>query len=136
MSFIYNSARQAFLSGTPTTIDWDTDEIRVALVLTTYAPLSSSTDIYVSAIAASIVTNGRSSAFGTKTVANGVAGAANVTITAPTGGACNLVVYKYTGNDATSPLIAWINTGTGIPVTANGGDITINWDAVNKIFTL
>ncbi len=34
-------------------------------------------------------------------------------------------------------LIAYIDTATGMPVTPNGGDITIAWDnGANKIFKL
>jgi hypothetical protein len=34
-------------------------------------------------------------------------------------------------------LIARIDTATGLPVTPNGGDITVQWDAgADKIFTL
>lgn len=34
-------------------------------------------------------------------------------------------------------LIAWIDTGTNIPVVPNGGDVNITWDnGANKIFKL
>jgi hypothetical protein len=34
-------------------------------------------------------------------------------------------------------LIAWIDTGTNIPVVPNGGDVNITWDSgANKIFKL
>jgi hypothetical protein len=47
------------------------------------------------------------------------------------------VIYKDTGTAATSPLIAYIDTATGLPVTPNGGDITVTWDnGSNKIFKL
>jgi len=39
--------------------------------------------------------------------------------------------------ESTSRLIAWIDTGTNLPVTPNGGDITVQWDAgANRIFKL
>ena len=47
-------------------------------------------------------------------------------INAGTAAAC--VVYKDTGNNATSPLIAYIDSG-GFPVTTNGGDLTITWNS-------
>ena len=37
------------------------------------------------------------------------------------------MIYKDTGNAATSPLIAYIDLTT--PVTPNGGDINITWNA-------
>jgi len=40
-------------------------------------------------------------------------------------------------HDSHKKLIAHFDTGTNIPVTPNGGDITIQWsDAANKIFKL
>jgi hypothetical protein len=48
-----------------------------------------------------------------------------------------IAIYQDTGNEATSRLIAYIDTATGLPVTPNGGDINLNWDTgVNKIFKL
>jgi hypothetical protein len=40
-----------------------------------------------------------------------------------------LVIYKDTGSSATSPLIAYIDTGTNLPASPNGGDITIQYNA-------
>ena len=46
-----------------------------------------------------------------------------------------IIIYKDTGTEATSPLIAMIDTATGLPITPNGGDIIVTWDnGVNKIF--
>lgn len=49
-----------------------------------------------------------------------------------------LVIFKDDGvADTSSPLIACIDTATGLPVTPNGGNINIAWDTgTNKIFTL
>ena len=134
---LYPLARQSFLSQNPA-LDWDTDDIRVALVRTpadagyTY----NAANQYLSSVAAYIVA--RSSALATKTVALGVAGAANITFTAPAAGrSCNLVIYKYNAADASAQLIAFIDTGTGLPVTTNGGDVTVAWDTgANLIFAL
>jgi len=42
-----------------------------------------------------------------------------------------------TGVEATSVLILWIDTATGLPITPNGGDIIVSWDnGTNKIFKL
>lgn len=40
-----------------------------------------------------------------------------------------IVIYKDTATATTSSLIAYIDTATGLPVTPNGGDITIQWAA-------
>lgn len=81
---------------------------------------------------------GTAQTLGTKTVLNGVFGAANSTFTAVTGVSVEaLVVYVDTGTAATSPLVAYLDVATGLPVTPNGGDITITWDAgASKIFAL
>jgi hypothetical protein len=48
-----------------------------------------------------------------------------------------IVLYrKNAGANTTWPLIAYIDTGvTGLPVTPNGGNITVTWNA-SGIFTL
>lgn len=48
-----------------------------------------------------------------------------------------LVLWVDTGTPATSFLIAYFDTATGLPVTPNGGNIQIIWDnGSNKIFKL
>jgi len=73
----------------------------------------------------------------TKSVTNGVFDGADVTYTAVTGNSVEaLVIYVDTGTAATSPLVAYLDTSvTGLPVTPNGGDITITWNA-SGIFAL
>ena len=47
-----------------------------------------------------------------------------------------LVIYKDTGNSATSPLIAYIDESAD-PKTPNDSDVNITWDdGVNKIFAI
>jgi hypothetical protein len=67
-----------------------------------------------------------------------VADAADITFTTVTGDQSEaLVIYKDTGVEATSQLIAYIDTATGLPVTPGGGNITVTWDdGANKIFKL
>ncbi len=71
------------------------------------------------------------------TIALGVFDADNITFTAVTGATIEaLVIYRDSGVSGTSELIAYIDTGvTGLPVTPNGGDITITWNA-SGIFAL
>lgn len=131
---IYSKARQSFLSQSPA-LDWDTDDIKVMLVKTAQA-FSDSHQYVADLTAGNIVA--RSANLGTKTVTSGVADAADLTFTAPAAAnTCNLVIYKDTTVDATSPLIAFIDTGTGLPVTTNGGDVVVAWDSgASKIFKL
>lgn len=76
---------------------------------------------------------------GTKTFTNGVLGAANSTFTAVSNGSVTceaLVFYIDTGSAVTSPLVAYMDTGiTNMPVTPNGGDITVTWNG-SGIFAL
>lgn len=48
-----------------------------------------------------------------------------------------IVIYNHTGTESTSRLIAYIDTATGLTLTPNGADVTIQWDnGANKIFKL
>lgn len=129
---LYDKGREGFLDGS---IDWDTDTIKAALVASGYTPNLTTHDNWDD-VSASVV--GTPQTLGSKTVAAGVADAADVTFTAVTGSAVGyIVIYKDTGTPSTSRLIACIDTATGLPVTPNGGDIIIQWDnGSNKIFRL
>ena len=75
----------------------------------------------------------------TCTSSAGVADASDVTLSSVSGDQSEaLVIYKHTGVESTSTLIAYMDTvSAGLPVTPNGGDITIVWDdGANKIFKL
>lgn len=74
----------------------------------------------------------------TKTFTNGVFDGGDVTFTAVTGNTVEaLVLYrKNAGASSTWRLIAYIDTGvTGLPVTPNGGNISVTWNA-SGIFAL
>ncbi len=132
MSALFDPGREGFLDGS---IDWDTGDIRAMLVLSTYT--FDATDKFISDLGA--VDNGRSAALGTKTVVNGVAGAANTSLVATAASACNaIILFQHTGSDATARLICYINPATGLPLTpAAGGTVNISWDVgANKIFKL
>lgn len=107
--------------------------VKVALVTAGYT--YSSTDQFYSSVSASVV--GTPQTIGSKTFTDGVFDGADVTFTAVTGSqAVSLVIYIDTGSAATSPLVAFIDTSvTNLPVTPNGGDISITWNA-SGIFAL
>ena len=73
----------------------------------------------------------------TKTFVGGLFDADNVVFTAVSGDVSEAVVlYVDSGVAATSRLIAFFDTGvTGLPVTPNGGDINLNFNA-SGIFQL
>ena len=131
---LYDKGREGFLDGS---IDWDTDNIKVVLVDAADYTVNLATDDNLDDVpaAARVATSAN---LASKTVTDGVADAADVTFSSVTGDPSEaLVIYKDTGVESTSRLIAYIDTATGLPVTPNGGDITIAWDSgANKIFKL
>jgi hypothetical protein len=137
-NLLYDKAREKFLSGG---INWGVgtagDVIKAVLVDTAAYTVAQATHEFLSDIPAGdrIAT---SAAFTGKTVVGGVADADNLTFPAVTGDPSEaLVIIKDTGSAATSPLIAYIDSATGLPVTPNGGDISVTWDnGANKIFKL
>ena len=70
-------------------------------------------------------------ALGAVTVVNGAFDADNEVLVTVTEDQCEeVVLYKDTGVDGTSVLIVNFDTGvTNMPITPNGGDITIAWNA-------
>ncbi len=131
---LYDKGREGFLDGT---IDWDTDNIKIVLIdeADDAINLASDEDLADRAAGSRVATSGN---LGSKTVTAGVADAADVTFSAVTGDQSESIdIYQDTGSEATSRLIANIDTATGLPVTPNGGDITVTWDSgANKIFKL
>ena len=114
-------------------VNMSSGTVKVALVDTgTYT--YSAAHQYLSSLTGVV---GTAQTLGTKTFTNGVFDAADATFTAVTGNSVEaLVLYVDTGTAGTSPLIAYIDTGvTNLPVTPNGGDISIVWNA-SGIFAL
>jgi hypothetical protein len=108
--------------------------VKVALIDTGTYTYNSANQFWSSASTASV---GTPQTIGSKTFTNGVFDGADVTFTAVTGSSAEaLILYIDTGTAGTSPLVAYIDTSvTGLPVTPNGGDITITWNA-SGIFAL
>lgn len=130
---VFPLGREGFTLGE---IDWDTDDIRVMLVRSTYA--YDATDKFLADLGS--VDNGRSAALTSKAAPLGVADAADTTITATAAVACNaLIVFKHTGSDATARLIAYIDTpASGLPFTPAAAQVVpVAWDnGANRIFVL
>lgn len=130
---VYTEFLNSLLDSNPS-IDFDTDTIRVALVSATYVP--SAAHQFYSSVTGVV---GTPQQITSPTVSGGAFDGADVTFTAVTGAqVVGLVLYKDTGSAATSPLIAFVDSvASGLPVTPNGGDITIQWDnGVNRILRL
>lgn len=130
---LYDLGRQGILDGS---INVSSASVKALLATSGYTP-NTATHEYVSDIGSGNIVV-RSSAFTSKTETAGVFNAANVTFSAVTGSTVSyIILYADTGTDSTSRLIGIIDTATGLPVTPNGGDITISWDTgANKIFKL
>lgn len=124
---LYDAARKRFLEAQ---INWTSDTIKVILVDTgAYSPQTSVheylSDISSSARITPAVT------LTSKSTVGGAADGADITFTSVTGPSIEaIIIFKDTGSEATSPLIAYIDTATGLPITPNGGDIIITWDKI------
>ena len=132
---LYGLGRGHFLDGD---IDWTADNIEMCFMDSADYTLNIDTDEdQVDLTDAGIVATS-ATFLGGKTSTLGVADADDKTIATVSGDQFEyIVLFKDSGTDATSWLIACIDTATGLPCTPNGGDITVAWDAgANKIFKL
>lgn len=134
MSLLYEKTKKLMLDGD---IDMLADNIKAVLIDTDDYTVDGVNHAFLSNIpaAARVATSGNLTG---KTTNQGVFDADNVTLTAVTGDVCEAVIlYKDTGSPSTSPLIVYLDSGNGLPVIPNGGDITLSWDnGPNKIFKL
>lgn len=140
-SFVYNKAKTKILMGD---IHFDTDDIRVRMAMTnTTCDTEDDTEHlddfttedwmdganYVEKICTEAVTEnlaGNCAFFDDTT---------NHTWAALGAGArqvAGFVIYMFVTGDADSIPIAWIDTG-GFPFSANGGDVTVTWNAAGVI---
>lgn len=131
---MYDKGRQKFLDAD---IDWSADNIKCVLVDTALYTVDLANHEFLSDIAAGarVATSGN---LASKTSTAGVADAADVTLSSVSGATVEAIVfYKDTGVAATSPLFLWIDTATGLTLTPNGADVTLQFDSgANKIFKL
>lgn len=103
MNTLFNNGREGFADGS---IDWDTDDVRAMLVLSTYT--LDLTDEFVADLGA--VDNGRTGALAGKSATDGILDANDTSLTATAAAASKaLALFKHTGNDATARLIAYLD---------------------------
>ena len=134
---MYGLGREAFLGAD---LDWDADNIEVLLVDAADYTINLTTHQYLSDVTgAGIVANSRggNGPLGSKTKTLGTADAADITWNSVSGDQSELIiVYENdAGADTADRLICAFDTATGLPVTPNGGNITVQWHA-SGIFTL
>jgi hypothetical protein len=129
---LYPKAKEAFLAAD---IDMQVDTIKIALIDTGEYSYSNAHQ-YRSDIANTAVIS--TATLANKTVVSGVFDADDATFTSVSGANCEaLIIFQDTGNQATSRLIAYIDSATGLPILPNGGDITVAFSSgSSKIFSL
>lgn len=135
MSAVYDKTKEAFLGGD---LALDTADLRAILIDTADYTFSAAHDFLddvpgAARVAVSATLTGVS-------ITNGVFDAADVTLTSVTGDPSEaVIIYDHTGAaDTARRLVAYIDSfSAGMPVTPNGGNITVAWDnGTNKIFKL
>lgn len=129
---IYPKYKETIL-GAATNTNLLTGTVKVALIDTGVYTYNAAHQFYSSVTG--VV--GTPQTIGSTTVTNGLFDGNDVTYTSVSGNSVEaLIIYVDTGSAATSPLVAYIDTSvTGLPVTPNGGDISITWNA-SGIFQL
>ena len=135
---IYPLYKQALLTNGSTNISLDQNDTTngpfVALVDAGTYTYSTAHDFY-NDLSGIVGTDQR---IATPTVTSGTFDGDNITYTAVSGATVEaLVIYrKNSGANTTWRLVAYIDTSvTNLPVTPNGGDITVTWNA-SGIFAL
>ena len=134
---LYTPFKNSYLTQAANQVDFDApDDVRLILIDVADYTVNLTTHDFLDDVPAGarVATSGNI----TVSVSGATVDASDVTFTAVTGDPSEaLVGYKHTGVESTSRLIWYIDTATGLPVTPNGGDITVTWDnGANKIFTL
>jgi hypothetical protein len=131
----YVKFREALLQGQ---INLTSDDIRAILIDAADYTVDLNTHDFLADVPAGARV-AASGALGSKTVTNGVFDAADPTLSSVSGDTVEAVlVYKHTGNDATANLLAYVDQATsGLPLTPNGGNVTIVWDNGSfKVFAI
>ena len=132
-NMLYTKAKEKILQGQ---INLLTDDIRVAIVSNAYVQ-SMTTDEFLSDVEAHIL--GAPMALLNRSVTDGAFDGDNLNFTGIAAGGTTegVVIYKGTGNPATSPLIFYADNITGFPMTTSGASIEIRWDdGAYKIFKI
>jgi hypothetical protein len=134
MSGLYDKGRQKFLEGS---LHWLTDTIKAQFIDTADYTVDLAAHEFLSDVR-SAARVGAPQTLGGKTGTGGVADADDTTFPALTGDSVEaILLYKQGSGDADSPLIAYLDAGTGLRFTPNGGDVVILWsNAASRIFKL
>ena len=131
---IYPKYKQALLDASAN-VDLNDGTAKVALIDLGDYTYNSANEFYSDIPVGAVI--GTPQTINNTTVTDGLFNGDDVTFTAVTGDSIEaLVIYIDTGSASTSRLVAYIDTNvTGLPVTPNGGNIAITWNA-SGIFQL
>jgi hypothetical protein len=125
-NLIYKKAKESFLKGE---INLYSNTIKVLILNNSYTP-NVDTHQFVSDINSSYIEH-RTGALLNKTVTSGVFDADDITVSDYSGNSFNaLAIYVDSGSDATSRLIAYLDTSTGLPFSSANvaAPVTIAWN--------
>ena len=130
----YQLGMQAWAAGD---INWKAggDTFRCLLIDAADYAANLATDQFLTSVAGAAREEGPATLGTLTNAADGVIDAADITFAAAAGDPCEaLLIYKFVTVDGDSPLLIYIDTATGLPVTLNGGDVVVTWDnGANKI---
>lgn len=124
----YDKGLEGFAAGN---VDWDANDIRLVCIDEADDVPNLTTDDFLDDIGAPARV-ASSGALTSKTTTDGYLDAADVTLTSVTGDPFeSFTVYVHTGTDSTARLLLNFDTATGLPLTPDGGNVTITWQGTS-----
>lgn len=122
---IYPKYKEALLSGAAD-VALDSETVKVSLIDKDETPFSSSDEYYSDLNEIGVI---GTATLTTKSVENGVFGAADVSMAASNVESEALLLWIDTANAETSRLVAWLEDSvTGLPITPDGSSVNITWN--------
>lgn len=122
---LYDFGRESFAKAD---IDWPDDTIKAVLVDTDDYTVDLAADQYLDDVPAGARV--ATATLQNPTCTDGILDADDLTFASVSGDQSEaLVIYKDTGVEGTSILIAYVDTATGLPITPDGNNIIVAWDA-------
>jgi hypothetical protein len=131
---LYNKFKQACLdAGTSPNVDLNTSNVKATLIRTSAYTFSQAHE-FLSSAATRVADSANVSL---PTIVSGTFDCSDITWSAVAAGAAidAIIFWVDTGVAATSRLIAYFDTASGLPITPNGSDITLTIN-VSGLFTL
>jgi hypothetical protein len=135
---IFKTALMTAAANVSLNVNTSVDGPYVSIIDTNAVAFSNAHDFYDDVLAANVGTSQNITNPTVGSVSQGTFHGTNVTFTAVTGAQSEaLIIYRHnSGANTTWRLVCYLDTNvTGLPVTPNGGDIVVAWNA-SGIFTL